>query len=261
MSDETTAYRAGQIVVLIVVIGATIAANILGMRQGDVANGNFAATVFFFPADFVFGTIWPVIYLGVAALAVHQVLPSQVPNRRYQRGMWVLACNLVLNGAWIVIFNAELFVLSLLAIVPILATAVIAYRRLEIGRAPEAGLAERMLTIPVAIYVAWLTIATVANVSLVLANEGWGGWGLDYSTWGVLMLVVGTGLGGILLLVFRDPVIPAVYLYAYMGIMVRRLGEYQGIVIASIAGAAVFFALFVISLVSRHRAPAAPISE
>ena len=259
MSDKTTGYRAQQIVVLIVVIGATIAANVLGMRQGDVANGNFAATVLFFPADYVFGTIWPVIYLGIVALAVHQVLPSQVSNRRYQRSMWVLAVSLLLNGTWIVIFNAELFVLSLLTIVPILVTAVIAYRRLEIGQAPEAGSAERILTIPVAIYVAWLTIATVANVSLVLASEGWGGWGLAYSTWGVLMLVVGTGLGGILLLVFRDPVIPAVYLYAYMGIMVRRLGEYQGIVIASIAGAAVFLALLIVSLVLRHRT--APESE
>jgi len=244
-------------VVLVIIAGATIAANLLGMRQGDVANDNFAATVFFFPANYVFGTIWPVIYLGIVALAVHQVLPSQGLNARYQSGMWVLAGNLILNGAWVVIFNAELFLLSLIAIVPILVTAVIAYARLRVARAPEAGLAERIVTIPVSVYVAWLTIATVANVSLVLDNAGWAAWGLSYPSWGVIMLIVGVGLGGALLLLFRDPVFPAVYLYAYLGIMARRLGENRNIVIASIAGAGVFLVLFLASLVLRHRSVAA----
>ena len=253
MSDTRTANQVRQIVVLLIIVGATIAANVLGMRQGDVANDNFAANVFFFPANYVFGTIWPVIYLGIVALAVHQVLPSQRENQRYQRGMWMLAANLVLNGSWVVIFNAELFVLSLVAIVPILATAVIAHRQLGVARSPEAGLAERILTIPVSIYVAWLTIATVANVSLVLADAGWGGFGLAYTTWGVIMLIVGVVLCGVFLLVLKDPVFPVVYAYAYLGIMVRRLGEIQSIVITSIVGAGVLLLLFAVGLFVRHR--------
>ena len=97
----------------------------------------------------------------------------------------------------------------------------------------------------------------MSNVSLVLASAGWGGWGLAYITWGVIMLIVGVGVGAVLLLRFRDPVIPVVYLYAYLGIMARRLGEYQSIVIASVAGAAVFLVLFVVAIIVRHRAAAA----
>ena len=256
MSDTQGAIRVRQIAVLLIIVGATIAANVLGMRQGDVANDNFAANVFFFPANYVFGTIWPVIYLGIVALAVHQVLPSQMQNPRYQRGMWMLAGNLILNGAWVVIFNAELFVLSLVAIIPILATAVIAHFQLGVARSRDAGLAERILTIPVSIYVAWLTIATVANVSLVLADAGWGGFGLEYATWGVIMLIVGVVLCGVFLLVFKDPVFPAVYAYAYLGIMARRLGEIQSIVITSVVGAGVLLVLFAVSLILRHRGAA-----
>jgi tryptophan-rich sensory protein len=247
-----------QIVVLILIIAATVVANILGTAMaetdtGNIANETFSDTVFFFPATYVFATIWPVIYLGIVGLAIHQALPSQATNPRYRKGMVMLAINLVLNAGWVAIFGAELFILSLITIVPILVTAVLAYAWLGVARSPEASTAEKVLTIPVGIYTAWLTIATVANVSLALVSGGWDGFGLAYETWGVIMLIVGAGLGVVLLLLFRDATFPLTYAYAYAGIMVRRLGEAQGVVIAAIAGGAVFLVLFVVTVILRAR--------
>lgn len=248
-----------QVVVLILIIAATVAANVLSMVSGDtdqgtIANETFGSTVFFFPATYVFGTIWPVIYLGIVALAVHQVLPSQATNPRYRKGMFMLAINLVLNAGWVAIFNAELFVLSLVTIIPILVTAVLAYLWLGVARSPEASVAEKVLTIPVGIYAAWLTVATVANVSLALVAAGWNAFGLAYETWGVIMLVVGLVLGVGLLLLFRDATFPFTYAYAYAGIMVRRLGETPNVAVTALIGGAVFLILFVVTLVLRGRA-------
>lgn len=256
--SRTTSDTVRQIAVLILLVAGTVAANILGMAMsemdtGNIANETFSDTVFFFPATYVFVTIWPVIYLGVIGLAIHQVLPSQATNPRYRRGMWMLSINLLLNAGWVAIFGAQLFGLSLITIVPIAVTAVLAYAWLGVARSPEASTAEKVLTIAVGIYTAWLTIATVANVSLALVSAGWDGFGIAYETWGVIMLVVGIGLGGVMLLLFKDPAFPAVYAYAYLGIMARRLGETQSVAITAIIGAAVFVVLFVLSLIRRAR--------
>lgn len=266
MTDQqrTSADLVRQIVVLILILAGTVAANILGMAMGstdtgNIANETFSDTVFFFPATYVFVTIWPVIYLGIVGLAIHQALPSQATNPRYRRGMWMLAINLLLNAGWVAIFGAQLFVLSLVTIVPILATAVLAYAWLGIGRSPAASTAEKVVMIAVSIYTAWLTIATVANVSLALVSGGWDGFGLSYETWGTIMIVVGIGLGVVMMLLFGDPVFPAVYAYAYAGIMVRRLGEAPAVVFTAAAGAGIFAVLFVVMLaMKRRRAYAVP---
>jgi hypothetical protein len=261
MSDQTrtTADVVRQVVVLIVLLASAVAANVLGMAfsetdTGAIANQTFSDTVFFFPASYVFATIWPVIYLGIVGLAVHQALPSQATNPRYRRGMWMLAVNMVLNAGWVAIFGARLFVLSLVTIVPIVVTGVIAYAWLGVRRSPEASTAEKVLTVAVGIYTAWLTIATVANVSLALVAVNWNGFGISYETWGVIMLIVGAGLGIVLMLLFRDATFPAVYAYAYIGIVVRRWGSVPAVAWVAAAGAAVFALLFVLSLVMRARA-------
>lgn len=54
---------------------------------GDIANQTFNDTVFFFPATYVFATIWPVIYLGIVGLTIRQALKSQATNPQYRRGL------------------------------------------------------------------------------------------------------------------------------------------------------------------------------
>lgn len=257
-TDRTASDTFRQVAVLILIVAATVAANVLGMSfsetdTGNIANETFSDSVFFFPATYVFVSIWPVIYLGIVGLAVHQALPSQAANPRYRRGMWVLAINLVLNAAWVAIFGAELFMLSLVTILPILATAVVAYAWLGVARSPDASVAEKVLMVPVAMYTAWLTVATVANISLALVSGGWDGFGISYETWGAIMIIVGIGLGVILLAVFRDPVFPAVYAYAYAGIMVRQIGEVQSVALSAGIGAVIFIGLFVVTLVLRTK--------
>lgn len=249
---------ARQIIALILILGGTVAANILavsvtGNDTGELANQTFSNTVYFFPATFVFATIWPVIYLGLVAIAIHQVLPSQAANPRYRQGTYVLAANLLLNAGWIVVFGAERFGWSLVMIVPIVITAIIAYRRLGVGQTPDAPAVERVVKVALSIYTAWLTIAVIANASAALASIGWDGFGIAYETWGVIMSTVGIGLGTALLVGFRDPVFSLVYAYAYLGIVVRQVGTAEGVALAAGIGAGVFAVMFVFSVILMTR--------
>jgi hypothetical protein len=40
------------------------------------------------------------------------------------------------------------------------------------------------------IFLGWITAATVANIEQTLTAFGWGGWGIDAQTWGVVALLL-----------------------------------------------------------------------
>ena len=217
--------RTSSILTLVVVIGATIAANILAfttnMDTGDIANQTFDSTNYFFPATYVFTTIWPVIYAGIVGWAIYQALPAHRDNPRFRAAAPWLMVNMVLNAVWVWIFGMQAFVSTLPIIAVMVYTAVVVYRKLEIGQTP-VGRWERIFQIALTIYLAWLTVATVANIASALISVGWNGFGLSREVWGLVMLLVGAGLSFFLYRGFnRDVVIPLVYVYAYVGIILR----------------------------------------
>ncbi len=255
MSNKTRS-----IITLVVMVLGIIAANYLGFQAntetGDVANTNFDGLNYFFPATYVFSTIWPVIYGGLLGWAVYQALPANRDNPRYRAAAPWLMLNIFLNGLWVLIFGMEAFVSTLPVMVILVFTTVMAYRKLEIGRA-RVGMWERLLQIPISIYLAWLTVATVANIASALIAADWNGFGISYEVWGVIMLLVGAGLAVFLYRgLGNDVVIPLVYLYAYIGIIVRYSDV--GLVATGAAiGAVIVAAAAVYHIIRRRSEPSA----
>ncbi len=248
------------IITLIVLIAGVIAANYLGFRAnadtGDIANNTFNDTNYFFPATYVFTTIWPVIYAGLVAWAVYQALPANRDNPRFRAAAPWLMVNIILNGLWVWVFGLEAFVSTLPIMAVLVYTAVVAYRKLRIGQ-EKVGRWERVLQIPISIYLAWLTVATVANIAAALIAAGWNGFGISYEVWGLIMLLVGAGLAFFLYRGFhRDVVIPLVYLYAYIGIIVRYANEPLILAGAAVGGLALV-ALVAFHFINRRGQPAA----
>lgn len=186
---------------------------------GEIS-GRFFRDVFIIPADYAFA-IWAPIYLGFLAFAVFQALPAQRLNPRFMQVRLWLATSSLLNAAWIAAFNNLLFGLSLVVIVGMLVTALVMHRMLEIGKTKVYGL-ERVLRLPFSLYAGWLTAATILNTASVLAINDWGGFGIGYPVWGVIMLIVATLIGLLTRFRWNDPVYGAVFVSAYVGIVVAR---------------------------------------
>jgi len=242
--------RTRSIITLIVMILGIILANYLGFRAnadtGDIANQTFNDTNYFFPATYVFTTIWPVIYAGLLGWAIYQALPSQQDNPRFRAAAPWLMLNIALNGLWVYVFGLKAFVSTLPIMAVLVFTTVVIHRKLRINQEP-VGRVERLLQIPVSIYLAWLTVATVANVAAALIAAGWNGFGISAEVWALVMLLVGAALAVFLYRGFgRDVVIPLVYLYAYIGIIAR----YSDVPLV-LAGAAIG-AVIVAAVAARH---------
>lgn len=256
MKKNATAWS---IVTLVVIILATIAANYLGFQAntdtGNIANDTFNDANYFFPATYVFTTIWPVIYLGIVGWAIYQALPANRENPRFRAAAPWLMVNLILNGLWVWVFGREAFVSTLPIMAVLVYTGVMVYSKLQIGQV-KVGTWERILQIPISIYLAWLTVATVANIASALIAADWNGFGLSYLTWGVIMLLIAAGLAVFLYRTFyRDVVFLLVYLYAYIGIIIRYSDVTQ-ILIAAAVGALIVGGLAVFHFINRRGQPA-----
>jgi hypothetical protein len=232
-----------QILVVLTIL-ATITVNILanalplnGLNTGEISD---RFQVYFVPARYVF-SIWGLIYLGLLAYAVFQALPSQKDNPRLQAiGGWVILGGLA-NIAWIFLWHYEQFVGTLGAMLILLATLIAVYLRLGTGltRVPPAE--TWAVRVPFSIYLGWISVATVANVSDVLDYVGWNRWGWSDEGWMILILAVVVGLVALVNLSRRDLAYTAVILWALAGIGIKF--PQQGIVTAAIWVAFVLVAL------------------
>src|SRR4030065_2376230 len=116
---------------------ATIVVNVLanalpinGQNTGAISD---RFQVYFVPAGYVFA-IWGVIYIGLIAFAIFQALPGQRENPRLRATGWWIALGGLANSAWIFLWHYQLFPLTVIAMLVLLAALIITYLRLGIGR-------------------------------------------------------------------------------------------------------------------------------
>jgi hypothetical protein len=172
------------------------------------------------PAGYVF-SIWGLIYIGLILFSIYQALPAQRENPRLVRLGYLPALTGVANTAWIFLWHYEQFPLTLVAMLALLVTLIAIYLQLRAGR-PQVSRAERwMVFLPFSVYLGWISVATIANISQVLYAAGWSGWGISAPLWAALLLLVATGLGLVMYFTRKDAAYVLVLVWAFIGIAVK----------------------------------------
>ncbi|MCB0216962.1 MAG: tryptophan-rich sensory protein [Caldilineae bacterium] len=174
------------------------------------------------PAGYVFA-IWGLIYLALIAYAIYQAAPSRRASPLQRRVGWLFVLSCVFNSGWIFAFHYGHYRITELVMLGLLLTLIAIYLRLGTGRRPPADRLEAWaLRLPFSLYLGWITIATIANTTILLLDEGWGGWGLAPEVWAVLVLMVGAGINAAIAYRHRDAVYVGVFIWAYAGIIVQH---------------------------------------
>lgn len=211
------------ILTLIVTIAVNVLANALplnGLNTGEISD---QFPILFVPAGYVF-SIWGLIYLALVGFAVYTVTPKGRVDKQVDAvAWWVVAANLF-NAVWIFLWHYEQFSLTLIAMLGLLVCLLVIYLRLREGD-EQKGLAKQLLVdAPFSIYLGWVTVATVANISQVLYYLGWRGGPLSQATWAVVMLAAATLLGILMIFLRREVAYPLVLAWALVGIRVAQAG-------------------------------------
>lgn len=209
----------------VVVTLATIAINVLanalpfnGKNTGAISD---QFRVYFVPAGYVFA-IWGVIYIGWIAFTIYQALPAQRDNPRLNRIGYLYAWSGVANSVWLFFWHYERFPLTVLVMLTLLILLVTIYLRLNINRERVATVEKWCVDIPFSIYLGWISVATIANITDLLYAWQWNGFGIDPQAWAVIMLVVASLLSLAVALMRADIGFLLVIVWAFVGIGVKQ---------------------------------------
>jgi benzodiazapine receptor len=244
--------RAGLVVIAtlatITVNGLANALPLNGQTTGEISD---RFPVYFVPAGYVFA-IWGAIYLGLLAYTVYQALPEPRANPRLRRiDSWYVLSALA-NIAWIFLWHYEYLTLTVPTMLLLLIALIIIYQRLGTGRTAAASRVEHWLVrVPFSLYLGWISVATVANVSVLLYDLNWSGWGIAPQLWAVIMLVVAAGLGVAFRLLRGDIAYAAVIVWALAGIAVKQSDA--PLVAMTAGGLAALVGLSLVIGMPRHR--------
>lgn len=197
------------------------------------------------PAGYAF-SIWTVIYLGLIAFSIYQLLPKNLERFRSIRSAYILSC--VLNCAWIFYWNREQIGVCLVIILLLLGTLVFISLRLK----TTDSIAEYWVAkAPFGLYAGWVTAAAIINLVVFLAASN-----LEISasaSFGVVMIILATILGIAGRVILGSYLFPLAIAWALTAIAVNQGGN-TAIVVAAAVGvnACLIAALsFVVNLPSR----------
>lgn len=144
---------------------------------------------FFTPAGYVF-SIWGLIYLGLLAFAVYQALPSQRNHAQIANIDILYTVSCLLNAAWMFVWQREWFVATMVVMIGLLGTLIAIYVRLDQSRYRVGTTEGWFVHWPFSVYLGWITVATVANATILLQYLGWKGGGIAEPVWGAMMVAV-----------------------------------------------------------------------
>lgn len=219
-----------QIIVLLTVI-AVITVNLLanalpfnGKNTGDISD---SFKVYFVPAGYVF-SIWGLIYLGLLAYGIFQVLPFQTDNPRLKAIALPFVVGQLANIAWLFAWHWEVFWLTVIFMLALLASLIIVYLRLNVNRVKVVPGERWLVHLPFSIYLGWISVATIANISDViwyyLIRPAGGNTFLMLTdvTWTVIMLLVASAVGFLMAFYRKDAAFLLVLAWAFAGIAVKQ---------------------------------------
>ncbi|MGZ9585514.1 tryptophan-rich sensory protein [Paenibacillus marinisediminis] len=203
------------------------------------------------PAPYTF-TIWGLIYVLLLVFIIYQLQPKHHQIALRLGPLFVLSC--FFNISWIVLWHylySQVW-LSLIAMLGLLTSLVFIHMNLRGFKAPSKG-QQWLVRLPFTIYLGWVSVATIINVSVVLYELNWSGWGLDSEVWTVIILVSGTFLAWLVGVPYRTPVFMLVYVWAYIGIAVANKSHLP--ILYSAIGLAALLGLLAITVPFRPKRP------
>lgn len=176
--------------------------------------------IYFVPAGYVF-TIWGVIYLQLIIYLVYRSLPAQRENLELARvDKWLIFANLA-NMFWLLSFHYQQFILALLFMLVLLTCLIVIFLRLKIGRRRTKMPWRWIIEAPFSVYLGWVSVATIANVTQVLDYVQWNRFGIAPETWFIIMIGVIVVISALMSFTRRAFEFNLVLIWALVGIALK----------------------------------------
>ena len=241
--EGMTTFRILNTITFVLMVFVNALANILPLNGRNTGEVSDLYPNLFAPAGITFA-IWGLIYLLLAGFVFYQFGAFQRNKSTYREDLIqeigpYFAISSLANAAWIFAWHYQMILVSvvlMLIILYCLAVIVIHISKYDLFPMKE----KIFVKLPFSIYFGWITVATIANITVLLVSLGWHGWGISEQMWTVVILFVGLIIAIMTMLKNRDIAYGLVVIWAYAGILLKHLsasgfnGQYPDVIAAAI---------------------------
>lgn len=232
----------------IVMITVNFLANSLLINNQTTGGVSDAYPNLFTPAGLTF-SIWGLIYLLLAGYVAYQFIKSsQAKEMLFQKINPLFIGTSVANISWIFTWHYDFIGVSMLLMFILLFFLI---KIADIIRMEEYTSSEKyFIQAPFSVYFGWISVATIANITVFLVSIGWNGFGIADFVWTNVILLVGAFIGILRMCKDKNIIYGLVLVWAYFGILFKHLsssgfdGKYTSI-IATATVCLVLFAIFI----------------
>lgn len=166
----------------------------------------------FVPVGLTF-SIWGLIYLLLMMYCVSQFfLKSQLITTSLGR-LFMISC--FLNVGWILAWHYELIAVSVVLMLGLLFILIRINKAILVKE-------ETVMKAAFGIYMGWIFIATIANITALLVSIGWNGLGIPPDKWAIAMMTTGALLTIFSIAIFRNIYLAIPVVWAFIGIILKR---------------------------------------
>jgi hypothetical protein len=236
---------------LSVLLAINILASVLPLNGQNTGEISDRFKVYFVPAGYVFA-IWGIIYIGWIAFAIYQFRAAQKESPRLRNLGYLFALSGIFNAAWLFCWHYNIFGLSVLVMLTLLGLLIASYLKLNVGHTSVTTAEKWSVDVPFSVYLGWITVATVANVTDYLYFINWTGFGIAPQIWAVIMLVIASVLALAMMVTRRDSGYVFVLVWSFAGIAQKQADT---ALVANSAWVATVFVLglAIYSIIQRRR--------
>jgi len=221
-------FQIGNIIAVILTIIVNGLANLLpiaGKNTGELSDN---IPNLFVPAGITFA-IWGIIYFLIIMFATYLAKDLFKKEKTTKPFLEKISFFFILASAaniiWIFLWHFEQILSSLLVMLVLFVSLFVMYLRLNIGK-EKVSLKEKLfIHVPISVYIGWITVATIANVTAVLVTIGWNGFGVSEEIWTMLVIIIAAIITILILITRKDFAYSAVIIWALIGIYVKRIAN------------------------------------
>lgn len=225
------------VVLFAVMVVMNYLANALPLNGKTTGELSEAYPNLFVPAGFAF-SIWGIIYILLLIFCVLQFTTSH--QAVISRMGWLFGLTCIFNALWIVAWHYEKLPLSVIIMAGLLVSLI--WINIFIRDLPDG-----FIKAGFGVYLGWVCIATIANVTALLVSNGWDGFGISEQTWAIIMIVVGAVIVSLAIWRFANPYIGLAAVWAFAGIMIKRQDDYKAIFMTAAVAAGVVTVVLVLA--------------
>jgi hypothetical protein len=211
----------------LLMFGANMLAVLLPINGKTTAEISDEYPSLFAPASSTF-SIWTLIYLALLGFIVYQ-LRLAFSDKQFGtlqhlmaglKDWFLVSC--VVNACWLFAWHYLLIPVSVALMLMLLAALIIIHINLKINLIPASFKEKIFIQLPFSLYLGWISIATLANISSLLVFAGWEGNHHAQIVTTIVFIGIGT-LASMLMVLLRNNIVYAlVSVWAFYGILLKR---------------------------------------